>query len=885
MFNSSLRRISLICLSAVVFVIVFEHPLMAQQKDAHASADAHSMVGDKGSIEQAREKLKNAEAAHPEGSLEEVHALNELVYALEAFELVNAESNLLVERELLLAEKLSGPEGLESVDALVQKSYVLSHNDKRAEARPIIEKALEIIRRKYSDKYELPFAARELMRICTGLGDYPCALREADESINAIRKGAGASDSLSETLSQRAELKYFLNDLDGAIVDIGDALSLAYKNNTSAFNLGILERNLADMYIRAQKYDQAMPHLERAKELMIKAQGADGPELKKIEGLAANMYSRTGQFEKAWKSYLIALENKGDSPNNLAAYRSSLAGSYAAGGDLKDAVELALQVEKSARETFVLQARTLPERQALSYSQHHPSGINIFLSVIAKHPELPKAEIYQEVVRSRGLVADEMARRQKNLNASNDPEVAKELEELNKARLEVLNAEKAGGGSESTAQATTRMEKIERDLAVKSAAIRNDVRIYDVQLDEIRRRLPAHSVLISYVAFKAIAVEKVDPARSMTPSYLAFLLSADTNEIHVFALGEAKPIDDLISEMRASSDAEAHSGGMGSTRNERAYREAALKLRERIWDPLAVEIAKAKLVLVVPDGMLNLVPFSSLPDGDGYLVERKQVVHILTSERDLVPSDVTEKKQGLLAIGSPAFELAVNNAAPATLRGEQPSCDAFSKTEFAPLPGAKAEVAEIGSEWKQWNGAEGEQLITGDDATLGRFIADSPHNRVLHVATHAFVLDKSCGGGNPLLHSGLVFAGANKNHEGSILTAQQIASLDLSGVDWAVLSACNTGVGELHDGEGVLGLQRAFRVAGAHSVVMSLWPVGDEVTQRFMSELYKQRLSEHATTADALWTSARKLLKEQRAAGKSTHPWYWAGFVGSGGWE
>ena len=101
-------------------------------------------------------------------------------------------------------------------------------------------------------------------------------------------------------------------------------------------------------------------------------------------------------------------------------------------------------------------------------------------------------------------------------------------------------------------------------------------------------------------------------------------------------------------------------------------------------------------------------------------------------------------------------------------------------------------------------------MLTGDDATLAKFLEASGHSRVLHVATHAFLLDKSCGNGNPLLHSGLVFAGGYHGAPQSILTAQQIASLDLGGVDWAVLSACNTGNGELRDGEGVLGFSAPF---------------------------------------------------------------------------
>jgi CHAT domain-containing protein len=286
---------------------------------------------------------------------------------------------------------------------------------------------------------------------------------------------------------------------------------------------------------------------------------------------------------------------------------------------------------------------------------------------------------------------------------------------------------------------------------------------------------------------------------------------------------------------------------------------------------------------------LNLVPFSALPAGNGYMVEESPVVHILTSERDLLPSLRVDRKAGLLAVGSPSFELARADAAQKALRSELRggpiNCTAFTQMAFRPLPGSLDEVKEISSTFKHWNSAEPEQMLTGEDATRERFLDAAPQSRILHIATHAFVLDKSCGNGNPLLHSGLVFAGANKSRDSSILTAQQIASVDLRGVDWAVLSACETGGGELQDGEGVLGLERAFRVAGANSVIMALWPIDDQVTREFMRGLYAERFGRRATTADAVWNAARKQLKDRRAAGKSSHPWYWAGFVGSGGWE
>jgi CHAT domain-containing protein len=144
---------------------------------------------------------------------------------------------------------------------------------------------------------------------------------------------------------------------------------------------------------------------------------------------------------------------------------------------------------------------------------------------------------------------------------------------------------------------------------------------------------------------------------------------------------------------------------------------------------------------------------------------------------------------------------------------------------------------------------------------------------------------------NPLLRSGLALAGANHravagpDEEDGILTAEEIAALDLRGVEWAVLSACDTGLGEIRSGEGVFGLQRAFRVAGARTVIMSLWPVGDEPTRRFMRELYTDRFTRRLSTIEAVNRTYRTLLSERRARGQSTHPFFWAGFVAAGDWR
>jgi CHAT domain-containing protein len=151
--------------------------------------------------------------------------------------------------------------------------------------------------------------------------------------------------------------------------------------------------------------------------------------------------------------------------------------------------------------------------------------------------------------------------------------------------------------------------------------------------------------------------------------------------------------------------------------------------------------------------------------------------------------------------------------------------------------------------------------------------------------------DSSIGVENPLLFSGLAFAGANRRaaasleEEDGILTAEEVAALNLEGVEWAVLSACNTGLGTVAAGEGVLGLRRAFQVAGVRTVIMSLWSVEDRAARQWMEALYWARLRGRLDTAAAVRQASLTVIRERRANGQSTHPFYWASFVAAGDWR
>jgi CHAT domain-containing protein len=240
------------------------------------------------------------------------------------------------------------------------------------------------------------------------------------------------------------------------------------------------------------------------------------------------------------------------------------------------------------------------------------------------------------------------------------------------------------------------------------------------------------------------------------------------------------------------------------------------------------------------------------------------------------------------------------------------------------LPAAQLEVDEIASVWTgrtsattarggHDGGSSPSRVLAGADATEAAVKRLAPGQRVLHFATHGFFLGSSCAsavegtrsvGGlagaavgtgesleNPLVRSGLALAGANRRatqsgtQEDGILTAEEVAGLELDGVEWAVLSACDTGIGEMKAGEGVFGLRRAFQIAGASTVIMSLWAVEDYSARQWMRALYDARVGQKLDTIHAVRRASLNVLRDRRRRGMTMHPFYWAGFVAAGGWR
>ncbi len=404
------------------------------------------------------------------------------------------------------------------------------------------------------------------------------------------------------------------------------------------------------------------------------------------------------------------------------------------------------------------------------------------------------------------------------------------------------------------------------------------------------------------------------------------MLRAGESRPALVPLGRAAQIDGLVLRWRKQLEQEAIDAGRGANRGEAAYRRVAGELRQQVWDPLVAHLSNTTRLFIVPDGALHLVSFAALPIAvSQYLVETGPVIHYLSAERDLVPTEGgTLAVRGLLALGGPAFDDSspVRVASGASFRSTRSACREFQSLRFDPLPASLNEVDDVVTLWNQAHGgpAQNPQLpspmqppsamrLTGAAASEAAFKAEASGRRILHVATHGFFLGAGCAAGldrsegstpgasaktardHPLLLSGLILAGANHRNvaapeqEDGVLTAEEVAALDLNGVEWAVLSGCDTGVGEVRAGEGVFGLRRAFQIAGAKTVIMSLWQVEDQATRQWMTTLYKSRFIKNLSTMNAVREAGLAVLRGRRAKGLTAHPFYWAAFVSSGDWR
>jgi len=855
----------------------------------------------------------------------------------------------LFERALAIREKNFGPEHPEVAESLNNLAVLLEEKiGDYTGARPLYERALAICEKTLGPEH--PDVARSLNNLAIlllNMGDYAGA-RPLYERALAIHEKAFGPEHPDVAMS--------LNNLAVLLKDTGDyaktkplleralaikekALSPDHPDLAYTLNkLALLSQNMGD-YAGSRRLH------ERALAIRKKALGPDNPWVAESLNNLANLLRDTGDYAGAGPLYerAIAIREKalGHEHPDVAQSLNDFAMLLSESGDAVGALEAALRAERIGKDHLSLTARGLAEREALRYAAVRATGLDLALSLIAEvGNEFPEArrQVWDALIRSRALILDEMAGRHRTVAEA--AQITRLAQALTSAYQRLANLTVRGPGNDPPEQyrklldeARQEKEQAERALAKKSTSFQQEQTRNQIAFAEVAASLASGDALVAFAHYNHYEAASRKPI-SPIPSYLVLVQRGGEREPTLVPLGTAKEIEALV----ARWSEEAAKGVMISGRSPKqtgaAYRKAGETLRRKIWDPVATHLQKATRVFIVPDGALNLVNLAALPVGQSdYLMETGPLIHYLSAERDLVPSETPAiKGEGLLALGDPAFDETTLFAAldsksrksaasgeavamASRYRGERSNCGDFQSMRFEPLPASEHEVKEIVSLWTRGSGTATVIDLTGAAASEAAFKEQASGKRVLHLATHGFFLAGRCPsalasargvggvkavaqdepppvtGDNPLLLSGLALAGANHRalakpeEDDGILTAEEIAAMNLSGVEWAVLSACETGVGKVEAGEGVFGLRRAFQMAGAGTLIMSLWSVEDESARQWMRALYEGRLVKKLSTAESVRAASLEVLRIRRQKSQSTHPFFWAAFVAAGDWR
>ena len=478
------------------------------------------------------------------------------------------------------------------------------------------------------------------------------------------------------------------------------------------------------------------------------------------------------------------------------------------------------------------------------------------------------------------------------------------------------------GQEEDRTRALARLAERERELSralgqVTGRPTRDDPWI---ELDRVRTALPGDAVLVEIARFDVWDFQAQDRRRRWQPAhYAAWVIpAAGRGAVRLLDLGPAAALDAAVAAARQALRADPQAlRDRGEPDLERQARPALEALAQLVLTPLLPHLGPTRRWILSPDAALWLVPWAALPlDGGRYALEDHEIAYVV-SGRDLVPGGGRRPHGPALVMADPDFALDPDQARQAA-RDVLRHADGSSADELAlrgtsgglrldavpRLPGTAAEAKAIAPKLRAYAGVE--PVVYTDRWALEAVFKAFRQPRVVVLSTHGFFLEdqetqpqdrpdlvldpaRPRSGPlpeNPLLRCGLLLAGCSRRDpagagEDGVLTGMEVVGTDLRGTELVVLSACETGLGQVRNGEGVAGLRQAFQLAGAKAVVATLWQVPDKESARLMTGFF-DNLAAGQGKAEALRAAQLALITSRRERYGAAHPFFWAAFTVTG---
>jgi CHAT domain-containing protein/Tfp pilus assembly protein PilF len=700
---------------------------------------------------------------------------------------------------------------------------------------------------------------------------------------------------------------------------------LGTNNSSYAISLN----NLGMLYQDQTQYSKAEPLLVEALKIHRAVLGNKHPNTANSINNLAGLFLVQGQVAKAeplcFEGLKIRKEVLGNMHPNTASSLNNLAGVYNRKGQYDQAGSIYLEALKSITDYLFVISAIQSEYAQIMTAEKNKKILDSFLSNVLIHASPGGG--YDQVLSWKGMIY----RRQNLLRAlqGNDP-LKKELRDAIRQLANLLKStpkpSEVDQYDPKVKALSEKKEKLEKELAKQIPKLN----LAKVTPAELQNMLALDAALVDIFQYNHSSPSIDNQGKLVFEyRYAAWVIRKDKPIIRL-ELGSAEDINNLVFQWRSSlSTRKSPSEGP---------QDPAIAIREKVWLPIAKHLEGAKTVIISPDGLLGTLPFTALPGEDikKYLIEERNiaVVPFLQTLPDLLAKKESTGIASMLALGDVAYDVeAISPSSTSSLlavRGEKGA-------KWNRLPGTKAEVLSIENSFKKYFPSGSLVELNQNKASEESVRESAPKSRYLHFATHGFFADESIKamaakqddnkrmmgekvvvtGENPGLLSGLVLAGANLppkgNGDDGILTASEVAELDLTGVELAILSACETGLGKTAGGEGIFGLQRAFQLAGARTVVASSWKVPDLSTKELMVRFYGNLWEKKMGKLEALREAQLWVMKEGKAAGldrgiddesvvvKDTKkepikhegstkgemlpPKYWAAWILSGAWN
>ncbi|MFP4474188.1 MAG: tetratricopeptide repeat protein [Desulfatibacillaceae bacterium] len=834
------------------------------------------------------------------------------------------EAERLYERAVRITEKHLGPDHPALASALSNLALLYGRLGRYGKAEQLHERALAI--RMASLGPEHPRTAGSLNNLAT----LYMQLSEYERAVPLYRSALAIQER--HLGPEHPELASVLTNLGTAYLSLRQpALARPlYKRalaiREKAFDpphpdIANSRNTLAILHMRLGEYDMAGDLFTMALEGRRQTLGAGHPDVAESMNNLATLYHTLGEFDKARSLYEKTLDlwrdNLGARHPTVATGYTNLATLCAAIGEYDKALDYFLQA-RAVDDMIIDQVLGFgSEKRKTRFLSRRMDSLHSLLGLVSRHlsddPEAVR-HAYEAWVRWKGarLLAEQ--RYHEALLHKGDPGAMEAFQKLTGIRERLSGLVFAGPGEQGVREHRLEIaglmavkERLEARLSRLSRAYAVERDPATATLENIAAHLPEGSALVEFATVFMPDFSAFRDTRSWKDAHhLAFVVTGpDPARVRLVDLGETEAVDAAVYRLKKACT-------RTGTRDSAEVRRLAQTAWDLVVAPLGLKPSALKRLYVAPDGRLFLIPFEVFMDPEGrYLVERTTVNYV-TSGRELSVFGTRPDATGrAVLMGDPDFNLGERGR---TLALEElglpsPAREAMRGVtgvrHFRRLPETAREVAAI----RDILGPENSVTYTGPHA-LEEVLHDMERApRILHLATHGFFLrDVPAESGdqpgfrgivqplarprrlpdveNPLLRSGFALAGANNAVDSGdsgggsgLVTSEEILGLSLYGTNMVVLSACETGLGAILNGQGVFGLQSAFRQAGAKSLVMSMWEVPDLETRELMVDFHKNAASGNMDRCEALRRAALEAMETARNRYGFAHPLYWGAFV------